>query len=278
MVLVSGDKTAKVLKPTDRSLDFPASTVAAERATILRARLGAIRPMRADKLDTPSPESLAQRIAVGGCVVDQPLWLASKESVFEQRFNECYFMRTSARCVDAERNTTTVGKHHDLGALATFRLSDLFTPFFADENVPSANDSSWSRRPSRSSRRTSRAQAFSHTPDRVQSRCRRQHVVAEGKCAGMSFHLAPLRRIQRMPSTQGRDDTTGRPPLGPTGVSRNRSLINFHRSSVSSNSGSILDPSGGSTAGEDRFFMCAAFRLHSIRQSFLYGLASGTGF
>ena len=278
MVFVASDKPPKVLKPTDRSLDFPAATVATERATVLRARLGAIRPMRTNEFDTPSQESFTERIAVGGCVVDQPLRLASKNSVFEQWFDECYFMRTSARGVDAERDTTTVSKHHDLGALATFRLADLFTPFFADEKVPSANDSSWSSRPSRSIRRTNRAQAFSQTPDRVQSRCRRQQVVAEGKCAGMSFHRAPLRRIHRIPSTQRRDDTTGRPPLGPTGVSRNRSSINFHRSSVSSNSGSILDPSGGSTAGEDRSFMSASFRLHSIRLSLQNGLTSDLGF
>ena len=129
MILVASDKPPIVLKPTDRAFDFPATTVATECATVLRGRLGAIRPMRADEFDTPSPESFTQRIAVGGRIVDQPLRLASKDAVFEEWFNECYFMRTSARRVDTERETMAVGKHHDLGALATFRLADL-SPLF----------------------------------------------------------------------------------------------------------------------------------------------------
>jgi hypothetical protein len=278
MVLVTSDQPSKVLKPTDRSLDLPATTVSAERTPILRGRLGAVLSMRADQFDTATPKSFPQRVAVSRCIVDQSPRLALENTVCEQRLYESYFVRTRARRVDAERKTMAVGKDHDLGALATFGLADLFTPFFADENVPSANDSSWLTRPLRSSRRTNRAHAFSQTPDRVQSRWRRQQVVAEGKREGMSFQRAPVRRIQRMPSMQIRDGTTGRPPLGPTGDSGNRSSINCHRSSVSSNSGSILDPVGDSTAGRERFFMSASFRLHSIRSSHKHRLASNSKF
>lgn len=278
MILVSSYNSSEVLKPTDRSLNFPAATVSAKRAPVLRARLGTVFSMGANQLDTTAPKPFTQRIAVSRRIVDQSPRLSSQNSIFEQRLNKSYFVRTSARRVDAERDSMTVGKDHNLGALAPFRLANLFTPFFADENVPSANDSSRSIRPSRSSRRANRAQAFFQIPARVHARWRRQQVVPEGKHAGMSFHLAPVRSIQRIPSKQRRDAATGRPPLGPTGDSRNRSSINSHCSSVSSNSGSILDPLGDSTAGRDRFFMSASFRLHSIRQNQHHGLASNSGF
>jgi hypothetical protein len=84
---------------------------------------------------------------------------------------------------------------------------------------------------------------------------RRQQVEDEGKCLGKSFHRAPLRRIHRTPSTQGRVGAGGRPPSGRFGRSGNRSEMRFHCSSVSSNSGSIVDPVGVSTARRDRFAM-----------------------
>jgi hypothetical protein len=69
-------------------------------------------------------------------------------------------------------------------------------------------------------------------------------VLGEGKCLGRSFQRAPLRRIQRTPSTQGRVGARGRPPLAEGAGSGNRSLIKNHCSSVSSGWGSILDPLG----------------------------------
>jgi hypothetical protein len=85
--------------------------------------------------------------------------------------------------------------------------------------------------------------------------CRRQHVVDDGKCPGKSFQRAPLRRIHKMPSTQGRIGAGGRPPAGRFGRSGKISEMRFHCSSVSSNSGSIVDPVGVSTARRDRFAM-----------------------
>jgi hypothetical protein len=187
-------------------------------------------------------------------------------------------VRARAGRVDAEGKTATVDEDHDLCPLAAFGLANLFAPFFAEANVPSAMDSSRSTRPWRSSFRSNRPHAFSQTPASVHFFRRRQQVVAEGYRSGKSLHRASLRRIQIIPSTQGRDATTGRPPLGPTGVSGNRSSINSHCSSVSSNSGSVLDPSGGSTARRDRFVMSASFRLHSIRQTEHRGLASKAKF
>ena len=272
MVLVASNDPSKVLNPTDRSFYFPTSTVAAHFASVLRGRFDPIRAVRADQVDASTFQPGSQRITVGSHVVNQTTGFASKHSCFEKRFDQRDFVRTGTGGVDTSRETVSVGKNHDLGSLASFGLANLFTPFFAEANVPSAKDSSWFSSPWRSSKSIKRFQATCQIPDFVHCRCRRQQVVAEGKCLGRSFHRAPLRSIQRIPSTQPRDAATGRPPLGPIGVSANRSEIKFHCSSVSSYLGSVLDPVSDPTASRDRFVMSsllsAALNTTNHRLSF----------
>jgi hypothetical protein len=161
----------------------------------------------------------------------------------------------------------TVGEHHDLGAFAALGLAHAFAPFFAEENVPSANDSSRLTFPFRSSARTKRAQAFSQMPAWVHSLSRRQQVAGEGKYFGKSFHRAPVRRTHRIPSTHRRGSTRGRPPLEDGGLWGNRSAINCHCSFVSSYSGSILDPAAGtSVPGRDRLRIGELLSYSPIRR------------
>ncbi len=255
VMLVPSYQPSEVLDPTDRSLHFPATAISTQFATILRRRLLPVAAMRANQVDAATLQPHSQRITVGGRVVDQTARLSSQNSRFQELLDERYFVRAGAGRVDAQRETFRVGENHDLGSFAALRLANLFTPFFAEANVPSAKDSSWFTRPWRSSKRISRAHAFPQTPLSVHCRWRRQQVEAEGKRLGKSFQRAPLRSIQRMPSTQGRDGVTGRPPWGPTGGSGNKSAISCHCSSVSSNSGSVVDPAGDSTARRDRSVM-----------------------
>ena len=254
-MLVSCNETPKVLKPTDRPLDFPSSTISPQFATVLCGSRPSVTTMRENQIDSTTLQPLSQRITIGSRVVDQATRFASKDSFFNKRFNQRYFVRTSAGCVDSKREPSRVGKNHDLGSFTSLGLANLFTPFFAEENVPSAIASTCFTRPWRSSKRANRAHAFSQMPDSDHCLWRRQQVVVEGKYFGRSFHRAPLRSIQRMPSTQGREAITGRPPLSPTGVSGNRSAIRCHCSSVSSYSGSVVDPAGNFTTRRDRFAM-----------------------
>jgi len=252
---VARDQSAEVLQPTDRAFDFPATPIASQSSAILSGRLDSVAAMRADQLDAAPLQALTQWIAISSSIVDQVTRDSTKDSFYEQRLNECYFVRAGACRIGSEREALGVGKNHNLGALASLRLTDLMTPFFAEANVPSAKVSSLFTRPRRSRFRTNRVQAFSQMPASVHSRCRRQQVDVEGKCLGTSFHRAPLRSIHKMPSTQGRGDTAGRPPLRPTVGSGNKSAISDHCSSVSSKLGSILDPEGDSIATRDRFAM-----------------------
>ena len=253
MILVASHESPEVLEPADRTLYLPASPVASELSPILSWRLGSIRSMWANQLDAVSPKPSTQRIAIGRGIVDQAKRLSAKHPLVEQGLNQRYLVRIGAGDVDPERDTVTIGKDHELGSLTTLCLADLFAPFFADENVPSANDSSRSMRPCWSSWRRSRPHAFSHVPSSVHFFRRRQQVAGDGKQAGKSFQGAPVRSIHRMPSTHGRDRTWGRPPCGPTGDCGKRSAIRFHCSSSSTNLGSIVDPVSDSTAPRDRF-------------------------
>lgn len=278
LIFVTSDQAAEVLQPTDRSFDFPTPAISPKLATVLGRQLGAIAAVRADEINTSSLQSAPQRVAVSGEVVNQARWIAAKDFVRNQRFDQSYFVRAGACRVGSSGESLCVGENHDLRALAAFGLPDLVAPFFAGEKVPSAIASSWFIRPSRSSSRTNRAQAFFQTPLSVHSLCRRQQVVAEGNRSGMSDHRAPLRRIQMMPSTQGRAAAGGRPPFGPTARSGNKFEIKDHCSSVSSYLGSVMDPAGESTARRDRLPMSTSFRLHSLRQANYNGLASKNTF
>jgi hypothetical protein len=127
-------------------------------------------------------------------------------------------------------------------------------------------------RPCPSSFRNNRDHAFSHTPDSVHAFKRRQHVAGEGKCFGMSCHREPVRKIQRMPSTQARAEIIGRPPAGPTVASGNKSAIMRHCFSVNSLLGSILDPAGDTVASRDRSnissLLSAAYSTHHTQRWF----------
>ena len=252
---VARDQAAEVLEPADRSLHFPAPAEASQFPAILGGWLYAISAVAADQFDATALQAFPQRVTVGGFVVDQAAGLPREHAFFEQRLDQRHFVRTGTGRVGSQRQTFGIGEHHNFRALATLGLADLFTPFFAEQNVPSANDSSCFTRPCRSSRRISRAQAVCQMPASVQSLCRRQQVLDEGKRWGKSFQRAPLRSIHRMPSTQARAGAGGRPPWGRFGGSGNRSEMRCHCSSVSSNSGSIVDPAGDSTAPRDRFAM-----------------------
>src|SRR5215211_711739 len=242
VVFVASNEPAEVLKPADGALDLPASSVAAKLSAVLRGRLFAVLPMRGDQFYAAFRQPCAERIAVGGRIVDQSTRLGGKNALIQERFDQRYLVRTGAGDLGAQRKTAAIDEHHRLGALATLGLTYAQAPFFAEENVPSAIASSQWMRPRRLSLRKSRAQAVFHRPASVQALNRRQHVGGEGKCAGRSLHRAPLRKTQRIPSTHSRDVRRGRPPFSEGGSSGNKSAINNHCSSVSCGSGSVLDP------------------------------------
>src|SRR5690606_14426412 len=135
----------------------------------------------------------------------------------------------------ADGQAPTFADDFDLGAFADFSDAHLVPPFTAETNVASPAPSDQSSAPSRWRSQASSLQASRSTPLDCHSCRRRQHVVGLGKRSGNSSHWAPVRRIQMMPSRQGRGGTGGRPPFSDGTYSGNRSAITTHCSSDSSN-------------------------------------------
>jgi hypothetical protein len=136
--------------------------------------------------------------------------------------------------VHSQRNTLAVCHHHKLRTLSAFGLTDACAPFFAGENVPSAKVSYQRKRRLMSSSARSARHAFSQTPSSSHRFNRRQQVLGEGNRLGRSFHRAPLRNTQRMPSNTGRLGIGVRPPLGESFGSDNNGAIFAHCRSVNS--------------------------------------------
>ena len=198
--------------------------------------------MRADQLHAASRKMLAQPIGIGGFVVEQPFRHAVADPHVDQCFDRTDFGMIG-RCGECgQRQSVSVYQQHQLGALASFRLTNVQPPFFAGENVPSPIASDQSIRRRLSIWPSSRCQTFSHTPDSVHSRCRRQHVTGLGYRSGKSFHRQPFFNTKMTPSKHARDVTRGRPPLRETGRSGNRSSINDHWYSEMKGFGAVLDP------------------------------------
>src|SRR6202521_643020 len=198
--------------------------------------------MRHDQFDTPLPQAFAQRIAVIGFVGDYPHRLLPRSARVmtppypdrrERRFRECDFPRGCRVKGVSQRNTAAVDHHHPLRPLAPLGFSDSAAPFFAGAKLPSKNDSlhfnCWR---SFSSLRNVR-QMFNQTPRSSQSRNRRQQVEGCGNFSGKSCQRAPLRKIQRIPSSTRRFSIHGRPPLRCLGGLGSKGAIFFHCASVS---------------------------------------------
>ena len=253
MIFIARDEPAEVLEPADRAFDSPAAAIAPELAPVLSGRPLAILAVRTDEFDAATRQPRSQLIVVGGQVVKESARLFGEKATLQKRFDQRRFMGTGAGDFGGQGKAATIGEDHGLGSLAAFGLADAQPPFFAEENVPSAIPSSQWMRPSRSRQRSSLVQAFVQTPASVQSWKRRQQVGADGKCAGRSFHRAPLRSTHKMPSTHSRAARRGRPPWADGAGSGNKSAINFHCSSVSCGSGSFLDPArAGAPSLRDR--------------------------
>src|SRR5262249_3355534 len=261
------DEPAEVLQPADGAFDLPAASITAELSAVLRGGLFAVLPMRRNQFDAAFSQPCAQGIAVGCRIVDQSSWLCGKNALIQERFDQRYLVGTCAGDLRAQRKTAAIGEHHRLSALAALGLAYAQTPFFAEEKVPSAIASCQSMEPRRSSLRSSRAQATFHRPISVQTWNRRQHVGGEGKYAGRSLHRAPVRSTHKIPSTHSRDARRGRPPFSEGGSSGNKSAISNHCSSLSCDSGSILDPARAwALCLRDRFDIDNLLGCHLIRK------------
>lgn len=235
-MLVTNDQPAKIADPADRAFDFPAPTVTPKLSAVLHFRLAAVLPMGTDQVNATPPQPFSQRIGVSRLVINQSFrvlsWSASacprNGDLLQRRFDQRDFVRRRRGKLYSQRHTLAIRHHHKLCTLSAFGLSDAFTPFFAEENVPSAKHSYHFNCPAASSVPSNARHASNRTPASSHACNRRQQVLAEGKCLGKSFQRAPLRKIQSIPSKHGRLGTGFWPPFSDAFGSGNNGSTTVH--------------------------------------------------
>ena len=241
--VVAHDQAPEVSQPGVGAFDDPSPAIAPQRSAILGCGPNAILLVRTDQFDAALPQAFPQWIAVVGFVGDYShrflprtarVMTPSYSDRRERRLRELDFRRGCRVKVVSQRKTAAVDHHHPLRPLAPLGFSDSAAPFFAGAKLPSRNDSlhfnCWR---SFNSLRNVR-QIFNQTPRSSQSRSRRQHVEGCGNFSGRSCQRAPLRRIQRIPSSTRRFSIHGRPPLRCLGGLGSKGALFFHCASVSS--------------------------------------------
>src|SRR5579883_2993205 len=240
--VIAHHQSPEVAQPGERPFHGPAPSVTAQDATILRWRAVTIRAMRRNQQDAPPAQPRSQCVTVVAFISNHAQRLLSRTlgampSAYldrrQRRLREPDFRRGRRTKVVPQRNSAAVDHHHPLRPLASLGFADFEAPFLAGAKLPSRNDSLQSNcARSFSSLRNAR-QIFNQTPCSSQVRSRRQQVEGWGYFSGKSCQRAPLRRIQRMPSSTWRFSIQGRPPRRDLGNFGSKGAIFFHCASVS---------------------------------------------
>ena len=222
----TGHKTSIVSKPSIGPFNLPSSFVAPQGSTVLKFCF--LIPSRwSYEFNTAFFKFLSEGIRVISLVANQTFGFFAQ--LLDTFVNQCHLMWTGRGNRHSQRKTLAVCHHHELRALAPLGFPDFWAPFFADTNVPSMKHSLQSIWPFLSSLRMKVRHIFSQTPCSSQSFKRLQQVLGLGYFSGRSFHRAPVRRTQRIPSNTKRLFFQGLPLLFNFGTSGS---IDFHCLSV----------------------------------------------
>lgn len=138
---VANDESFEAVQPADGAFDNPSTAVASKLTSVLGRWSNTIAAVRTDEIDAPIGQPLAERIAVGGLVVDELIGDVSCCRRIQKWFDKIYFGMIGSFDVDCQRQALPVREDHDLGSLAALGLTYAIAPFLAGENVPSAKPS-----------------------------------------------------------------------------------------------------------------------------------------
>ena len=234
------DQPAEVLQPCKRPLNRPSSLITPQFAAILIFHFLVILTVRADQINPSLGQSFTKRIAIVSLVgynpnrifSGTPASISGHRNLFNRRFQQFHLTRRGRIEMSTERDSLAIDHHHPLRTLSAFGLSDALAPFFAEAKLPSAKVSSQSSWPCSSSSDKNLRHILSQMS--CSSHCcnRRQQVLADGYRSGKSFHRAPLRNTQMMPSKTSRLLRGLRPPLGDCLWTGNKGSNFSHCSSV----------------------------------------------
>ena len=206
--VISDLDAAEVLQPGVGTFDFPASSIASQRAFVFEATVTNMAAIRNDQLDSASIQSHAQRVGIVAAAGEDAAEMGARSSPAfawnlhrgERAFRQAKFRDLSGRKLRSDRYAVAVDHHHTLRTFTAMCFVDCRAPFLAVMKVASRKASSQSSNRRWSSIDNSFRHAFSHTSCSSQLRNRRQHVDPSRNSSGKSRHRAPVRNTQRMPS------------------------------------------------------------------------------
>lgn len=234
-VVKTSRHAAKVLQPGEKTLDFPATSVTAQTSAVLRLWFYTVSLMRRNHFNALFFQLLIERIGIISFISDQSSGLSRNETRLKSLSDKSDFVRRSTLCVDGEWKRSIVCHHHEFRAFAPLSFTNSFAPFLATTKVPSIKHSERSISPLFSKSLAKVSSTFLKEPSLTQAWKRRWQVWYGGNLSGKSFHLAPERKIQRMPFIISRLSRQGRPlPSSRFGNSASNGSIKAHCSSVNS--------------------------------------------
>lgn len=234
------NKSAEVLQPCKSTLNHPSTLVSTQFTAILILLFLIITPIRAYQLNATLGQSLTKRVAVIASVSNYPFrlfsWSATTISghcnLINSRLQQLYLTRRGRIEISTDRDSAAIDHHHPLRTFSAFGLSNTRAPFLAEAKLPSAKVSSHSSWLCSSSCDRNLRHISSQTPCCSHSCNLRQQVLDDGYQFGKSFHLAPLRSTQIIPSNTSLLPTGFRPPFGDCLYLGNSGSSFFHCSSV----------------------------------------------
>ena len=147
---MADEKTTEVAQVREGAFDFPASAIAAERASILQGRATAATAVRTDQFDSASRQPGPEALRVVSAITDEAggtiAWSACTDArhlhCLQGFFREGNFRRRGAKESTSQRYTRAVCHHHPLCTFATFGFTHAEPPFLALAKLPSMNTSS----------------------------------------------------------------------------------------------------------------------------------------
>ena len=218
----TNNQSSEVLQPGKSTLNLPSTPVTPQFATILIFLGLIVFTVGTDQFNAAFQQPFAKRITVvplirydADRILPWPTTTFSRHrNLLNSGFQQFYFTRRGRIKMSTDRDSLAIDHHHPLCTLPAFGLSNAWAPFFAEAKLPSAKVSSQSNWPCWSSSDRNLRHILSQTP--CSSHCcnLRQQVLADGYRSGKSFHLAPLRKTQIIPSNTSLLSLGFRPPLG----------------------------------------------------------------
>jgi len=219
-MLMTNQQTAKLTKPGVGSFYDPAAPVSPHLASIFITPVLVVLPVRRQQFDATLVQPFPQRVGIVAGISDHALRFlpgapfgSGNPDFCQCGFRKLNFCRRGTFKPNSQRKTFTVDQYHPLCSLAALGFTDGHAPFFAGAKLPSRKVSSHFSRPSPSSPPSKARHASNQTPSSCHCCSRRQQVEGEGNSSGRKRHAAPVCRIHRIPSKQGRFGAGGLPRL-----------------------------------------------------------------